>query len=362
MRTNKEILVTTTESLEGYEILDYIKPVTAHVVAGTNLFSDFFASFTDVFGGRSTTYQKQLISIKNEAIEKLKQQAQQLGGNCILGLKIDMDEISGKSKSMFMITAIGTVAIINLESRKKLIEGSPQNNNIISNDSLLILKRKTNLIEKSKTEGFQFDDETWDFIITNKIEELYDYILFILVKKQNETSDSLDYHFKKTKVFLSSLPIETIIPKIYNSILVESDSKLIDKLCDSIKELELLDFDSVLKLINSDDFQKQKLGLKILQFDKPNYTSEDIESYQELISLISEKFPERGTRSTKKQLLSSKEKDIWICDCKKTNDSNVYCENCFKDIYGFQSQEPSPSKISILLNQKIELLKSLISN
>ena len=81
-----------------------------------------------------------------------------------------------------------------------------------------------------------------------------------------------------------------------------------------------------------------------------------------MISLISEKFPERGTRSTKKQLLSSKEKDIWICECKKTNDSNVYCENCFKDIYGFQTQEPSPIKISILLNQKIELLKSLISN
>jgi uncharacterized protein YbjQ (UPF0145 family) len=184
MRTNKEILVTTTESLEGYEILDYIKPITAHVVASTNLFSDFFASFTDVFGGRSATYQKQLISIKNEAIEKLKYQAQQLGGNCILGLKIDMDEISGKSKSMFMITAIGTVAVINLESRKKISLEINHDSNTVTNDSLLLLKRKTNLLEQSKTDGFQFDDEIWDFIITNKIEELYDYILFILVKME----------------------------------------------------------------------------------------------------------------------------------------------------------------------------------
>jgi uncharacterized protein YbjQ (UPF0145 family) len=72
MRKAKDILVTTTSSPEGYEIIEYIKPITAHVVAGTNLFSDFLASFSNVFGGRSNTYQKQLASINNETIERLK--------------------------------------------------------------------------------------------------------------------------------------------------------------------------------------------------------------------------------------------------------------------------------------------------
>ena len=63
MRNTTEVLVTTTPFIEGRKVKKYLKPVSAHVVAGTNLFSDFFASFSDVFGGRSKTYQRQLSSI-----------------------------------------------------------------------------------------------------------------------------------------------------------------------------------------------------------------------------------------------------------------------------------------------------------
>ena len=108
MRKLNDILVTTTSTIDGMLIKQYIKPISAHVVAGTNFFSDFFASFSDVFGGRSNTYQRQLSSIYTESIEILKQSAYQIGANCILGLKVDLDEISGKGKSMFMITATGT--------------------------------------------------------------------------------------------------------------------------------------------------------------------------------------------------------------------------------------------------------------
>lgn len=55
----------------------------------------------------------------NEAVERLQFQAYQLGANCIVGLKIDIDEISGGGKSMFMITSIGTAAILEKEDGKK---------------------------------------------------------------------------------------------------------------------------------------------------------------------------------------------------------------------------------------------------
>jgi uncharacterized protein YbjQ (UPF0145 family) len=76
------------------------------------LFSDIFASFSDLFGGRSQTYQNHLTSLYNEAIENIKFAAYEIGANCIVGLSIDMDEISGKGKSMIMLTAIGTAVII----------------------------------------------------------------------------------------------------------------------------------------------------------------------------------------------------------------------------------------------------------
>ena len=54
MANPKEILVLTTSSTEGLVVKKHLKPVSAHVVAGTNLFSDFLGGLTDVFGGRSS--------------------------------------------------------------------------------------------------------------------------------------------------------------------------------------------------------------------------------------------------------------------------------------------------------------------
>ena len=56
MTNPKDILVVTISSVEGLKIKQYLKPITAHIVGGTNLFSDIFASFSDFFGGRSQTY------------------------------------------------------------------------------------------------------------------------------------------------------------------------------------------------------------------------------------------------------------------------------------------------------------------
>ena len=58
MANPKDVLVVTTSSVDGLKVKRYLKPVSAHIVAGTNLFSDFLGGLTDVFGGRSQTYQK----------------------------------------------------------------------------------------------------------------------------------------------------------------------------------------------------------------------------------------------------------------------------------------------------------------
>jgi len=115
----KDVLVVTTSSVDGLKVKRYLKPVSAHIVAGTNLFNDFLGGLTDVFGGRSYTYQKQLRSLYEEAIERIKFAAYEIGANCIVGLNIDMDEISGKGKSMFMLTAVGTAVILEKEVAEK---------------------------------------------------------------------------------------------------------------------------------------------------------------------------------------------------------------------------------------------------
>lgn len=54
-----KFIITTTPTIEGRPIKAYLDAINVNVVIGTNFFSDFAASFTDVFGGNSgTTYQR----------------------------------------------------------------------------------------------------------------------------------------------------------------------------------------------------------------------------------------------------------------------------------------------------------------
>ena len=63
--------ITTTNEIKGYNISAYLGLVNANVVIGANIFSDFLASLTDVFGGTSGTYQSKLNDLYEKAVRKL---------------------------------------------------------------------------------------------------------------------------------------------------------------------------------------------------------------------------------------------------------------------------------------------------
>src|SRR5204862_5385939 len=125
-----------------------------------NLFSDFLASFADVFGGRSQTYQKQLSSLYNESIERLKIAAFEIGANCIIGLHVDLDEISGKGKSMFMITALGTAVIIDDNFNKETSDNTSEKLEVIGVDKIRALREKREIINNAGENALELDDET----------------------------------------------------------------------------------------------------------------------------------------------------------------------------------------------------------
>lgn len=102
------MIITSTNDIKDYKITQYLGLINVNVVIGANFFSDFFASFTDVFGGYSNTYQSKLDKIYGDALRELQTKANYSGANAIIGVHFDFDEVSGKGKSMFMVTAYGT--------------------------------------------------------------------------------------------------------------------------------------------------------------------------------------------------------------------------------------------------------------
>lgn len=172
------VKVTTTSGFDGIEIEEYLEPTTAHVVVGMNIFKDFFAGLTDFFGGRSETYQRVLSSINQEVIDELRKKAFSLGGNCILGLKIDNDEISAKDKSMLMVTAVGTVA-----KAKFPIDDKHSHSKIatLTFDDFKYLKKKKDFINASQNNTLKIDGEFWQFSKLIVLMNLYLLLLTVLL-------------------------------------------------------------------------------------------------------------------------------------------------------------------------------------
>lgn len=105
------MLVTTTAVIEGRKISEYKGVVFGEVIAGINVVKDLFASITDIFGGRSGTYENELIRSREEAIKEMIARAYQMGANAIVGMDVDY-EVLGQGGSMLMVSVSGTAVVI----------------------------------------------------------------------------------------------------------------------------------------------------------------------------------------------------------------------------------------------------------
>ena len=106
------ILVTTTPTLEGsYNIIEYKGIVFGEVVSGMNFIKDFFAGITDTIGGRSGTYEKEMMSARESAIKEMCQRAKAMGANAVIGVDVDYD-VLGEKNGMLMISVSGTAVVV----------------------------------------------------------------------------------------------------------------------------------------------------------------------------------------------------------------------------------------------------------
>jgi uncharacterized protein YbjQ (UPF0145 family) len=363
MTRSIDILVSTTSSIQGVKVVRHLKPIYVNIVLGTNVFSDFTASLTDVFGGYSNKYQNKLNIIYEDAVKKIKQSCFDIGGNCVLGLKIDIDEISGKGKSMFMITAIGTAVFAEIELKNT--NSQKVFNDKISVEDINDLRFKKEVISSVKDGKLNFSDDTWSFITNNQMGEILLPTLnyFAMLYKMNEFQLSvLEKYEEKLKIYIDNLPNDNKIEQLYSFL---KHTQMIDsalRISLIMKELFLFDFEKTIELINSDEAPRKKIGLKIATFDKSHYDSDDIEGLSKLLKAIETSFKELGEKTTKKKMLSSKEQDVWICECNTTNtigDKHNYCSSCGNDIYGFKITELKPSEVIIYLEDKVNLITEL---
>ena len=99
--------MTTTPSVEGRTIVEYKGIVFGEVIAGVNFLRDFAASIRNIIGGRSGSYETELISAREQALSEMADRAVRMGADAVVGIDIDY-EVLGENGGMLMVTASGT--------------------------------------------------------------------------------------------------------------------------------------------------------------------------------------------------------------------------------------------------------------
>lgn len=99
------MILTTTSTLQGKEIVEYYGIVSGEAILGANIIRDFFAGVRDIVGGRAGAYETSLKEAKEIAMIEMMEEAKSLGANAIIGIDLDYETIN---EGMLMVAATGT--------------------------------------------------------------------------------------------------------------------------------------------------------------------------------------------------------------------------------------------------------------
>lgn len=120
-------MITSGFNFEDYKIVKYCGYCTGECVLGTGFLSSLESGISDFLGMSSGMYENKLMQAKSCAIDLLKQNATNLGGNAIIGVDIDYTTFSN---DLMGVIANGTAVVIqrNDEQISKKIQELSVNN------------------------------------------------------------------------------------------------------------------------------------------------------------------------------------------------------------------------------------------
>tara|TARA_R110002051_G_scaffold189613_1_gene258810 strand:+ start:19851 stop:20168 length:318 start_codon:yes stop_codon:yes gene_type:complete len=104
------MILTTTNSIEGKTITHYLGIVSD--ISYTATFSGAGMSLKDMFSSKKyyAAYEKSILEAKEAVFQKIRTHAENLKANAIVGIKVDVEAISGSMTSM--ISVVGTAVVV----------------------------------------------------------------------------------------------------------------------------------------------------------------------------------------------------------------------------------------------------------
>lgn len=103
------MIVATTENIAGYRVRETLGECFGVVVRSRGIGFNIIAGLRTIFGGEIPEYTQLIETARQHAIDRLKQAAQDMGGNAVIMMRFDSSEMA---QMMSEIVAYGTAVYI----------------------------------------------------------------------------------------------------------------------------------------------------------------------------------------------------------------------------------------------------------
>lgn len=104
-----EMIVTNIEEVPGKRIVRHLGMVQGNTVRAKHAGRDIMAGFKNIVGGELKGYTELLNESRNEATERMIQQAEAVGANAILNVRFSTSSVTAGASELFVY---GTAVIV----------------------------------------------------------------------------------------------------------------------------------------------------------------------------------------------------------------------------------------------------------
>ncbi len=103
------MIIVTTDQIEGKMISETVGLVKGSTIRARHLGRDIAAVFRNMIGGEISEYTKLMGESREQAIDRMTEHAQQMGGNAVIGVRLTTSMLMGGAAE---IVAYGTAVVV----------------------------------------------------------------------------------------------------------------------------------------------------------------------------------------------------------------------------------------------------------
>lgn len=349
------LIVTTTDSIEGAKITQYIDVLRCSMVVGTDL------ALTDLLSGANNKYRYQLNKIYDKGMRDLRQKGTSVGADAIVGLHTDFEEIFGKGKTKFVVSMVGTA--VKLDCPRKAVP-------VDKYDSVPFteVRRRQLFItlnNKLADDKYALNEDDWNDIINYSLFDLAPQIYRRYLLLAKETISSTPLAGKKLLLenfipFMNSLDFEDAAEVVYSDFVTEPYAT-----SEIVKACNLFHPGKIVDMLKHDN---KHIVISLLGADKPTYDNTDLQQMRKIEDFL-DNLPDTGHYEEGRGSLFSKTGTLLVCERGHTSAVELggHCTEtlerglgiCNLNVKGITEAEVNEIK---LFKQKIAVLVSLLKS